>query len=198
MKLSPFIEHLQMKFDALYNLGRNISIDESLTLFKGRLSWIQTIRTKAARFGIKSYELCESNTGYMARFQIYTGKADDTIESDQVVSIQLGGKSTKVVLELLKGLDGRGHCLMMDNLYNCPSLARYLKSKGFDCLGTLRPSRRNVPVDIAKVPKNVPKENNYGISPMWRRFHCIMERLQIGEYHINLPRRRYLRRIKGW
>lgn len=156
-KLSPIIAHLQKKFDCLYNLGRNISIDESLTLFKGRLSWVQTIRSKAARFGIKSYELCESCTGYMARFQIYTGKSDDTVSSDPAVSIELGGKSTKVVLELLKGIDGRGHCLTMDNFYNCPSLARYLKTKGFDCLGTLRPCRRNVPYDIAKVPKNVPK-----------------------------------------
>lgn len=156
-KLSSIIARLQKKFDCLYNLGQSIAIDESLTLFKGRLSWVQTIRTKAARFGIKSYELCESHTGYMARFQIYTGKSDNTASSNPAISVDLGGKSTKVVLELLKGLDGRGHCLTMDNFYNCPSLARYLKTKGFDCLGTLRTCRRNVPNDIAKVPKNVPK-----------------------------------------
>lgn len=156
-KLHPVIAQLQKKFDSLYNLGPNISIDESLTLFKGRLSWIQTIRSKAARFGIKSYELCESHTGYMARFQIYTGKSDVSVLNDMNVSVDLGGKSTKVVLELLKGLESRGHRLTMDNFYNCPSLARYLKSKGFDCLGTLRTCRRNVPNDIAKVPKNVPK-----------------------------------------
>jgi hypothetical protein len=72
-------------------------------------------------------------------------------------SVDLGGKSTKVVLELLQGFDLRGHCVTMDNFYNCPSLARYLKHQGFDCLGTLRPSRRNVPSEIAKVPKNVAK-----------------------------------------
>lgn len=155
-KLAPIIEHLGKKFNSLYHLGPDISIDESLTLFKGRLSWAQTIRSKAARFGIKSYELCESRTGYMARFQIYTGK-DDSPDGDPSLGVHLGGKSTKVVLDLLQGLERRGHCVVMDNYYNCPSLARYLKSLGFDCLGTLRANRRNVPSDIAKVPKKVSK-----------------------------------------
>lgn len=156
-KLEPILVHLQEKFSTLYNLGRNISIDESLTLFKGRLSWIQAIRSKAARFGIKSYELCESSTGYMSKFQIYTGKSDTFVNTEVSLGADLGGKTTKVVLNLLQGLDRRGHNVTMDNFYNSPSLARYLKSQGFDCLGTLRVTRRNVPADITKVSKNVPK-----------------------------------------
>lgn len=157
-KLAPVITFLNKKFSSLYNLGREISIDESLTLFKGRLSWAQTIRSKAARFGIKSYELCESLSGYLYNFFIYTGKnSNDTSADDVPPCADLGGKSSKVVLDLLKGLEARGHSVTMDNFYNCPSLARYLKSLGFDCLGTLRPSRKNVPVDVSKLPKNMPK-----------------------------------------
>lgn len=155
VKLGPVIRHLNSKFSTVYNLAREISIDESLTLFKGRLSWIQAIRTKAARFGIKSFELCESSTGYMYKFEIYTGKNSASLTV--APSTDLGGKSTLVVLDLLKGLENLGHCVTMDNYYNCPSLARYLKSLGFDCLGTLRPNRRHVPNDIAKIPKNVAK-----------------------------------------
>ncbi|XP_041986054.1 piggyBac transposable element-derived protein 4-like [Aricia agestis] len=159
-KLQPVISHLKYKFASLYNLDRFISIDESLTLFKGRLAWVQTIRTKAARFGIKSYELCESRTGYMHDFEIYTGKnsdRDDTADADVAPSVDLAGKSTKIVLHLLKVLKNQGHCVTMDNFYNCPALARYLKSLGFDCLGTLRPNRRNVPSDVAKMSNNVAK-----------------------------------------
>ncbi|XP_022831449.1 piggyBac transposable element-derived protein 4-like isoform X2 [Spodoptera litura] len=155
-KVAPIIEHLNNKFNSLYNLGAEFSIDESLTLFKGRLSWIQTIRSKAARFGIKSYELCESRTGYMSRFQIYTGK-DDSTDGNPLLGVDLGGKSIKVVLELLQGLEHRGHCVVMDNFYNCPALARYLKSLGFDCFGPLRVNRRNVSSAIAKVPRKVSK-----------------------------------------
>ncbi|XP_045507967.1 piggyBac transposable element-derived protein 4-like isoform X1 [Colias croceus] len=154
-KLAPVISHLNSKFECLYNLNQDIAIDESLTLYKGRLSWAQAIRSKAARFGIKSFELCESKTGYMYRFDIYTGKNSE--RSNVALSVDLAGKSTQVVLDLLKGLDRRGHCVTMDNYYNCPSLARYLKTLGFDCLGTLRPNREHVPEEIAKVPKNVAK-----------------------------------------
>ena len=155
-KLAPVIEHLGKKFNSLYHLGPDISIDESLILSKGRLSKAQTIRSKVARIGMKSYELCESRTGYMARFQIHSGK-DDSPHSDPSLGVSLGSKSTKVVLELLQGLERRGHCVVMGNYYNSPSLARYLKGLGFDCLGTLRANRRNVPSDIARVSQKVSK-----------------------------------------
>ncbi|KAL0830178.1 hypothetical protein ABMA28_003635 [Loxostege sticticalis] len=154
-KIAPALVHLNSKFESLYNLHQDIAVDESLTLFKGRLSWVQTIRL-AARFAIKSFELRESKTGYLYRFDIYTGK--NTERGDVVApSADLAGKSTQVVLDLLKGLERLGHCVTMDNYYNCPALARYLKSIGFDCLGTLRFSRKHVPKEIAKVPKNVAK-----------------------------------------
>ncbi|KAL0803269.1 hypothetical protein ABMA28_017247 [Loxostege sticticalis] len=156
-KLQPVISHLSSKFSSLYNLRREISIDESLTLFKGRLSFVQTIRSKAARFGIKSYELCESKTGYLYKFFIYTGKNSDNSFTVVAPSDDLGGKTTQVVLGLLKDLERRGHCVTMDNFYNCPSLARYLKSLGFDCLGTLRLNRKHVPRDVNRIPKNVEK-----------------------------------------
>lgn len=153
-KLAPIIRHLNNKFSNLYNLHPDIAIDESLTLFKGRLSWIQAIRSKSARFGLKSFELFESRTGYLYKFEIYTGK-DDSQSHSSAPSVALAGKSASVVIDLLKGLENRGHCITMDNFYNSPALARYLKSLGFDCLGTLRPNRKHVPVEIKNVPKSV-------------------------------------------
>ncbi|CAG5029771.1 unnamed protein product [Parnassius apollo] len=64
-KIAPVLKHLNSVFSKLYNLRQDVSIDESLTLFKWRLSWVQSIRSKASHFGIKSYELCESKTGYL-------------------------------------------------------------------------------------------------------------------------------------
>ncbi|KAL0879316.1 hypothetical protein ABMA27_003095 [Loxostege sticticalis] len=149
--------HSDFASSSLYNLRREIYIDESLTLFKGRLSFVQTIRSKVARFGIKSYELCESKTGYLYKFSIYTGKNSDNSFTVVAPNDDLGGKTTQVVLGLLKDLERRGHCVTMDNFYNCPSLARYLKSLGFDCMGTLRLNRKQVPRDVNRIPKNVEK-----------------------------------------
>ncbi|KAM9305546.1 piggyBac transposable element-derived protein 4-like [Gastrophryne carolinensis] len=74
-KLKKIWEVYQMilkNFQQSYVPDRDISIDESLMAYKGRLSWIQYIASKRARFGIKSYMLCESATGYIWNSVIYT------------------------------------------------------------------------------------------------------------------------------
>jgi hypothetical protein len=40
----------------LYIPDQNIAIDQSLTLWKGRLSFQQYIPLKSSKFGVKSYE----------------------------------------------------------------------------------------------------------------------------------------------
>lgn len=74
-KIKPIIDYLNNRFSTVYTPRRELSIDESLLLWKGRLSWIQCIRSKAARFGIKTYELCEAITGYVLKIIVYTGKS---------------------------------------------------------------------------------------------------------------------------
>ena len=52
-KVRPILNILRNRFRTVYNPGRNLSVDESLVLFKGRLHFRQYIKTKRARFGIK-------------------------------------------------------------------------------------------------------------------------------------------------
>jgi hypothetical protein len=56
----PVIHYLNNKYWNLYLPNLNITVDESLTLWKGRLSFRQFMSLKAANFGIKAYEVCES------------------------------------------------------------------------------------------------------------------------------------------
>lgn len=53
------------------------SVSMSPPPWKGQLGWIQYIPSKQRRFGKKTYKLCESSTGYVWNFIVYTGK--DTI-----------------------------------------------------------------------------------------------------------------------
>ena len=63
-KLRPLLDHLFEKFQEVYVPTCNISItDESLLLWKGRLSFKQYIPLKRAKFGVKSFMLCE-DSGY--------------------------------------------------------------------------------------------------------------------------------------
>jgi hypothetical protein len=43
----------------------DVSVDESLMMWKGHTSWKVYIPSKRARFGIKSFELCEAKSGYV-------------------------------------------------------------------------------------------------------------------------------------
>jgi hypothetical protein len=43
-------------------------------MWKGRLPWKVYIPSKHARFGIRSFELCEAKSGYVWNFIIYIGK----------------------------------------------------------------------------------------------------------------------------
>jgi hypothetical protein len=79
-KIFPVISHLNKKFQELYLPNRDISIDETLTLWKGRLSFKQYLPLTASKSGIKTYELCDSTTGYLWSFLVYTGK-DTEVDS---------------------------------------------------------------------------------------------------------------------
>ena len=138
-KIYPVLVHLNDKFKKFYIPGQNISIDESLTLWKGRLSFRQYIPLKAAKFGIKTFELCESSTGYLWSFIIYTGK--DTIISSPL-SESLNNKTSELVMQLVNPLLGKGYTLWMDNYYNSPLLVAVLKKHRTDCVGTLRLNRK--------------------------------------------------------
>ncbi|KAL0808440.1 hypothetical protein ABMA28_012901 [Loxostege sticticalis] len=145
--LSPILDHLNSKFQENYILSKDICIDESLLLWKGRLNIKQYIKSKAAKLGIKTYELCESTTGYLWSFLVDTGKQSS---SDSLSPFVL--KSTSVVLKLIDPLLNKGYRLFMDNGYNSPALARYLKLNKTDCVGTLRPTRKDVPVLLTEAP----------------------------------------------
>ncbi|XP_071439209.1 piggyBac transposable element-derived protein 4-like [Hetaerina americana] len=51
-EIRPVLKYLSKKFSNLWTPERNIPNDESLTLYKERLSWIQNVPLRRARFGI--------------------------------------------------------------------------------------------------------------------------------------------------
>uniref|UniRef100_A0A8C5P8P0 PiggyBac transposable element-derived protein domain-containing protein n=1 Tax=Leptobrachium leishanense TaxID=445787 RepID=A0A8C5P8P0_9ANUR len=61
-KIWDVYEMIVTNFQRTYVPERDISIDESLMAYKGQLSWVQYITSKRARFGVKSYMLCESSS----------------------------------------------------------------------------------------------------------------------------------------
>jgi hypothetical protein len=141
-KICPIIRHLILKFQNLYLPQQDISADESLILWKGRLSFKHYLPLKSSQFEIKTFELCESNSGYLWSFLVYSGK--DTILESFLISKDTP-KATAIVLKLSEPLLHKGYTLWMDNYYNSPALAKFLKSCNTDCVETVRVNRKVMP-----------------------------------------------------
>ena len=142
-KLENITKLLIENFQACCVPERDVSIDESLLLFKGRLGWKQYIPSKRARFGIKFFVLCESSTGYVVNFMIYTGKM-----TKYLPQYQNYGTGIKSVLTLMNGFLNKGYCIVVDNFYNSPELAEILISPKTDVYGTIKTNRKDVPEEI--------------------------------------------------
>jgi len=51
----------------------NVTVDEQLLTYRGRVPFKQYIPSKPGKYGIKLWMLCDSKTSYVCRLQVYTG-----------------------------------------------------------------------------------------------------------------------------
>ncbi|XP_008179963.1 piggyBac transposable element-derived protein 4-like [Acyrthosiphon pisum] len=100
--LGPIISNIQTKRYP----KECLSLDESMLLWRGRLSFRQYIPSKALKYGIKCFELC-TDDGFILDLIIYKGTGTDS-----------RGVTFGIVNKLMKNYFGQGHTLYMDNYYN--------------------------------------------------------------------------------
>ena len=142
-KVRPIIDELRRSFKTVWSPERNLSVDESLVLYKGRLQFRQYIKTKRARFGIKLYELTTSD-GITLDFLVYCGKGmfhNDDPNSDMPTT-------ERIPSVLMAPYLGKGHVLYTDNWYTSPTLASFLLSKQTYLCGTVKSNRKHFPKNI--------------------------------------------------
>jgi len=69
-KLRPVVDHLFEYFQVTYSMSKDVCIDESLLLWKGRLPFKQYIPIKRSRFGVKLFKLYDSNIFIASEFML--------------------------------------------------------------------------------------------------------------------------------
>lgn len=141
VKIREFCNKLRLSFQNNFNPFCNICIDESLLLYKGRLSFKQYIPSKRNRFGIKSFILCDCKTGYVLNFIVYAG-SDSNVTKITEKSL---GKSGEIVISLLESYLGKKHTLFVDNWYTSPALFAYLHDNMTNACGTVKRRRKDMP-----------------------------------------------------
>lgn len=67
-KIEMVLDEIGANYQVSLSPFQNLVIDESLVLWKGRLSFKQFIRTKRHRFGIKIFIICDCETYYILKF----------------------------------------------------------------------------------------------------------------------------------
>lgn len=149
-KIRTVINTLRNKFSSLLYPYQNLVIDESLMLWKGRLSFKQYLPNKRKRFGIKTFILCDCHTGMILDFIVYTGKGTDIDEDN----FDDSGISAKIVKTLMRPYLNDGHVLYTDNWYSSPALFSWLFDRNTGACGTVNPIRKNLPC--------LPKKMNEG------------------------------------
>ncbi|XP_065664742.1 piggyBac transposable element-derived protein 4-like [Hydra vulgaris] len=141
-KIKPIHDYLFTLFRKAYVPQRNIAIDESLLLWKRKLSWKQYIPSKRARFGLKSFILAETKTGYIWNGFLYTGKVDK-INTDNYNYM-----ATSIVMTLMNNLLNKGYCVFIDNWYTSVEVCHKLLLNKTDCVGTVRKDRKSLPTGL--------------------------------------------------
>ncbi|XP_030747681.1 piggyBac transposable element-derived protein 4-like [Sitophilus oryzae] len=152
-KIRPVLDHFNKIMEDHYVPDKNVCIDESMILWRGRLFFRQYIKNKKHKYGIKLYELCES-AGMVLKIKVYCGKSEPT-ENDL-------GHAASVVLHLMEKYLDKGYILYTDNFYNSVGLTNNMTARKTYICGTLRSNRKGNP--------------KYVVSKKLKKGECIWQR----------------------
>ncbi|PNF34306.1 hypothetical protein B7P43_G15809, partial [Cryptotermes secundus] len=134
-KIRTIFDNLNNKFCELYNPAERLAVDEVIVLFKGRVIFRQYIPKKRKSFGIKIYKLCDYD------MTVYLGKQRQLATEE--ITLTHG-----IVLQLIRGVEGLGHKIYMDNYFCSPALFHDLLDRKINSCCTVRNDRCGMPQEI--------------------------------------------------
>ena len=135
-KVRPVLNHLKNRFSSTYLPHQNITVDEAMIPFKGRLFFRQYMPAKPTKFGIKVWEVCDSTSGFCLDFDIYTGKSSNVGEH---------GLGYDVTTRLVSQYYGKNHHVYIDRFFSSLPLAQELLRHNTYVCGTVMLNRKGLP-----------------------------------------------------
>lgn len=132
-KVLDLINHFNRVAPSLSNYDSNLTIDELLYPFKGRLSFRQYIKSKPYRYGMKYFLLASSSTGYLYKMQLYTGKEKRIVKRDI-------NYAHEVIESLISGIT-TPKTIFIDSWWCSLEVIDYLNEKEWGVVGVLPKTR---------------------------------------------------------
>jgi len=94
-----------------------LSLGDGMIPTENKLSFNQYIKEKPIKWGVKTFILCESTSGYIVNAEVYTGKVDS--DPSYISSL---GVTRSLVARLCKPSQGQYYCVFTDQFYMSQTL----------------------------------------------------------------------------
>ena len=147
-----FLSNAHRCYEPTYNL----TLDEQLLGFYGRVGFGQFMPSKPAKQGMKIFWICDSSNSYALVGKIYSGKDGGNVCRD------LAGKVTK---ELGSVFYNTGRTLTMDNYFTSLSTTEFLVERNLGVIGTIRSSKTFLPLNFVKHDKRPLHSSEFAFRP---------------------------------
>jgi len=141
-KIQPMIDLMLPTFKAHWKPTFSVAVDEGMVPFTGRISFLQYMKDKPVKWGIKIWKLCDQ-ASYLYTFDVYTGKrGTEKLE---------GGLGFQVVKKLVCQLpESLPRHVFADNFFASVALAEELLHGNMLFTGTIKSNRQGFPSEVGK------------------------------------------------
>ena len=135
-KVRPIFDYILNKCKTNFKPTKNISVDEGMIAFQGRLSFRQYMPAKPTKYGIKVWMAADSSNGYVLNFDVYLGK-----EGTHRRIYGLGYDVTKLIRPFMN----KNHHVYFDNFFSSTTLLEHLEANKTYACATVRCNRKDLP-----------------------------------------------------
>ena len=127
---------LNAQFIKFYVPKENLTVDEQLLGYRGRVPGKTYMPSKPRKYGVKIFWISEADCGYALKGFIYTGKSSEGVHRNLAFDI---------VKDLTTPFYNSGRNIVCNNFFTSHDLATFLLTKKLTLLGTVRSHRREIP-----------------------------------------------------
>jgi hypothetical protein len=139
LKLQPILNALTTKFQNVYTPEENLTVDEAICAFRGRIFYHVYMKGKPHKYGIKIYQLCEAKSGFVCSTEVYAGAHQTDKECDM---------SFSVVNRLCDPIKNKWYTVYMFRFFSSPKIFDHLWTANTKAVGTVMPNRKEMPKEL--------------------------------------------------
>ncbi|PNF22052.1 hypothetical protein B7P43_G09732 [Cryptotermes secundus] len=138
-KIQPLLDFFVEKFQTVYKPEQQLSLDESVIPWRGRLRFRTYNPGKLTKYGLLVRVVMEHTSVYTGNIEIYSGE---------------GKKLQETIVSILDPYLDQNYHVYQDNFYNSVPTAKYLLSRKVHVCGTIRVNR-GLPPDLKEECKSL-------------------------------------------